>query len=84
MARDAELEAKRKRLCDYVAELRGAIAVNMTSCGTELNYLTVPPMWDERNPGLYKQAIKEMEDLTTEIYNIHQDIIRTGKRKLGV
>jgi hypothetical protein len=80
---DADLETFRARLDDNVGKFLNVIALK-----TFPSHLSgsnqVPPEWELHQPELYEETLEKIHDLAQKVCSSYDDLIRLGRRKLGV
>lgn len=78
---DKQLETKRKKLLKLIQKYLNYIA--MHTFHTEYRYLySVPLEWEYQKPELFNQIVGDLHRFAEEIVSTHQDLVRTGRRKL--
>jgi len=45
---------------------------------------SVPPEWEMEDPKEFYSVVEKFHNLAGEIYYVHQDFIKTARRKLNV
>lgn len=78
-----ELESLRSKLHQLIGDYLGQIAVN-TFPTKNPEKQTVPPEWELENPKRFDEIINSLHKTAGEIVKTHQDLIRVGRRRLGV
>lgn len=79
---DDELEAKRERLHELVADYTSLIAGK--TFPTDSGHQTVPPEWEYEQPERFAKVVNELHEKADAVVEAHQDLVRTGREKLGV
>jgi len=80
---DKKLEAQRRNLLELVDKYLTEIGQN-TFVAEQLGYSTVPPEWEHEQPERFFQAVNLLHDLAGSIVDVHQDLVRQGRERLGV
>lgn len=78
-----ELESLRSKLHQLIGDYLGQIAVN-TFPANNTDRQTVPPEWELENPKRFFDVVNSLHETAGEIVKTHQDLIRVGKKRLGV
>lgn len=78
-----ELESLRSKLHQLVGDYLGQIAVN-TFPANNSDRQTVPPEWELENSKRFFEVVNSLHETAGEIVKTHQDLIRVGRKKLGV
>ena len=78
---DDELEEKRERLYDLVADYTSLISGN--TFRTDSGRQTVPPEWEHQQPDRFAKVVSELHEKAEAVVEAHQDLVRTGRKKLG-
>ncbi len=79
---DEQLESKRERLHDLIGDYTSLIG-NKTF-PTDDGRHTVPPEWEREQPERFAKAVNELHEKAENVVEAHQNLVRTGRRKLGV
>lgn len=79
---DEELEAKRERLHELIGDYTSLISGN--TFPTDGGRQTVPPEWEREQPERFAKVVNELHEKAEEVVEAHQDLVRTGREKLGV
>ena len=79
---DDELEAKRKRLHELIGDYTSLISGN--TFPTDSGQQTVPPEWEYNQPERFGKVVGELHEKAGAVVEAHQDLVRTGRKKLGV
>ena len=79
---DNELEKKCKKLHDLVGEYTSLIGDN--TFPTDDGRHTVPPEWEHEQPKRFAKVVNSLHEKSRDIVETHQDLVKVGRRKLGV
>jgi hypothetical protein len=79
---DERLEEARKHLHDLVRKYLGFVALN--TWPTHNGQQTVPPEWEHEQPDRFIEVVDTLHSLAGEIVSTHQELVRLGRRILGV
>ena len=79
---DPELEELRTKLYDLIGNYLGQIAVN-TFPANSPGQQTVPPEWEESNPKHFFEVVRKLHETAGKIVQIHQELIRLGRKKMA-
>lgn len=77
---DSELEPLRKNLHSLIGDYLNQIAQD-TFPASDPNRQTVPPEWELEQPKRFNLVVKKLHETSTQIVEIHQELIRMGRRK---
>lgn len=80
---DNELEGLRAKLHNLIGDYLGQIATN-TFPANDPKRQTVPPEWELENPKRFLEVVNKLHETAGAIVEIHQDLMRKGREKLGV
>lgn len=78
-----ELESLRLKLHQLIGDYLGQIAVN-TFPTNNPDRQTVPSEWELENPKRFFDVVNSLHETAGEIVKTHQDLIRTGRKRLGI
>lgn len=79
---DLDLESCRVNLYRWISQFSHEISINTFPC--ENNYGAVPNEWAYEQPERFKEVTDKIHELANEICREYANLIRLGKRKLGV
>ena len=79
---DEELEELRKKLLSLSRDYLNELSVNtwLTSPGR----VAVPAEWEIEQPERFREVVSKLHQFAEDIWNLHQTLIRIGRRKLGL
>ncbi len=77
---DSELEPLRKKLHSLIGDYLSQIAQN-TFPASDRDRQTVPPEWELEQPKRFNLVVKKLHETSTQIVEMHQELIRMGRRK---
>jgi hypothetical protein len=77
-----KIERKRKRLHELIGEYTSLIGSN--TFPTDGGRQTVPPEWEYEQPERFGEVVRRLHGKAESIVDLHQDLIRTARRKLGM
>lgn len=83
---DKKLEGRRKELLNLTRKFLESAAIN-TFRDPEPNphdWYRIPDDWEITQPERYKQAKNELDNLADQVFEAHQDFIRTARRRLNM
>ncbi|WP_442487444.1 hypothetical protein [Halomonas litopenaei] len=78
-----DLESLRSKLHQLIGDYLGQIAVN-TFPANNPDRQTVPSEWELENPKRFFDVVNSLHETAGEIVKTHQDLIRVGRKRLGV
>ena len=81
---DEDLEKLRKKLLTLVREYLAEIAGNTWPIPELPGYSAVPREWEIEQPKRFKDVVTKLHKLAGEIIETHQNLIRLGRKKLGI
>ena len=82
---DATLESLRMRLCELIVDFRDSIIEHTHADDHQpKEWQRVPPEWHHEQNGRFKAAVSELHQLADDMFATHQELVRTGRRRLGV
>ncbi len=78
------LEELRKQLLTKANEYCVLLAFETWPLNSDLKRSTVPPEWEYNDPEKFRKVVGDFHRLAEEIVKIHQELVREGKKYLGV
>lgn len=81
---NVELESLRKSLLSHMNEYWSLLATETWPVNSNPNFSTVPPEWEYEQPERFNKVVSKFHELAKSIVEIHQELIRTGKKHLAV
>lgn len=79
---DLDLEHLRKRLLAKIDEYLNYFALN--TWPTSTGFQTVPPEWEIEQPQRFRETVSKLHDLAGTIVELHQDLVRLGRKRLRI
>ncbi len=80
---DRDLESKRKILRNLIEEFYSYLG-QTTWQVKDTRFQRVPQEWQYEQPERFRQAVDRLNSHADEIFHLHQDLVRTGKKKLHI
>lgn len=81
---DSEMEQKRAKLLELVYKFLDYIATNTWPTEGNTDFSTVPPEWEYDDPDRFNKVVKIIHNLAQQIFELHVDLVRTGRKKFIV
>ncbi|HHV63782.1 MAG TPA: HNH endonuclease [Peptococcaceae bacterium] len=79
---DVDLEGLRSKLYKLIENFRKEIAFNTFPVNSEM--VSVPPEWAFEQPERFNKVVDTIHELTGQIWDTYSDLIKLGRRKLGI
>lgn len=81
---DTELNALLTKMKIEIEEFLSLLGVNTFPLNNpNINASRIPPEWQQEQPERFYKVVEKIHDLTSNICNSYDELIRLGKRKLG-
>jgi hypothetical protein len=81
---DMDLEGLRADLAESADRFCAAIAIQTFPLDSRPEFSNVPREWEFTQMERYGKAIKELADLSNEVCDKYDELVRLGRRKLGI
>jgi len=79
---DIDLEGFRQKLIEVAGKFSWSIATNTFLVNRE--FYSVPEEWETEQPERFESVVTEIHELANSVWITYSELIKLGRRKLGI